>query len=149
MRQENFFIILTFSLRRNYGEWSKRIYYIDRTREYNRRWYCISIEWKWFIDIRWTCFWNNQTFVYDWLDFRKIQFYFTGDFMAVLRKFSHVLLPRQSSSLLQQWDLWGPLILITTLAILLQSRATHESNGVQFAEVFSLMFIGAIVVTVS
>ena len=69
--------------------------------------------------------------------------------MAVFRKFSHVLLPRQSSSLLQQWDLWGPLILITTLGILLQSNATHTSNGVQFAEVFSLMFIGAIVVTVS
>jgi hypothetical protein len=80
--------------------------------------------------------------------YRKFVFIFTGDLFAVLRKFSHALLPRQSSSLLQQWDLWGPLILITTLAILLESHATKASNGVQFAEVFSLMFIGAIVVTV-
>ncbi len=79
---------------------------------------------------------------------RRFWFYFLGDLTAVLRKFSHALIPRQSSSLLQQWDLWGPLILITTLAVLLQSNATKVSHGVQFAEVFSLMFIGSIVVTV-
>ena len=73
---------------------------------------------------------------------------FSGDLLDVFRKFSYVLIPRQSSTILQQWDLWGPLILITTLAILLQSNATKASNGVEFAEVFSLMFLGAIVVTV-
>jgi hypothetical protein len=82
------------------------------------------------------------------ISIENLFFIFTGDLFAVLRKFSHALLPRQSSSLLQQWDLWGPLILITSLAILLESHATKASNGVQFAEVFSLMFIGAIVVTV-
>lgn len=60
-----------------------------------------------------------------------------------------MLLPRQSSALLHQWDLWGPLFLITSLAILLQSHATKESNGVEFAQVFLLMLFGAIVVTVS
>ncbi len=74
--------------------------------------------------------------------------YFKGDLIGVFRKFNHALIPRQSSPLLQQWDLWGPLILITTLAILLQSNATKASNGVQFAEVFTLMFIGSIIVTV-
>jgi len=75
-------------------------------------------------------------------------FNFKGDLIAVFNKFNHALIPRQSSSLLQQWDLWGPLILITTLAILLQSNATKYSNGVHFAEVFTLMFIGSIIVTV-
>lgn len=70
------------------------------------------------------------------------------DLFAVFRKFSYVIIPRQSSTLLQQWDLWGPLILITALAVLLQSNSTKISNGIQFAEVFSLMFIGAIIVTV-
>ncbi len=50
---------------------------------------------------------------------------------------------------MQQWDLWGPLILVTTLAILLQGNATKSSSGVQFAEVFTLMLIGSIAVTVS
>ena len=67
----------------------------------------------------------------------------------MIRKFGHTLVPRGSSTLLQQWDLWGPLILVTTLAILLQSSATKSSAGVQFAEVFTLMLIGSISVTVS
>ena len=72
-----------------------------------------------------------------------------GDLSAVIRKFGHTLVPRGSSTLLQQWDLWGPLILVTTLAILLQSTATKSSAGVQFAEVFTLMLIGSVSVTVS
>lgn len=72
----------------------------------------------------------------------------SGDLLSVFQKLTYVLFPRQSSTILQQWDLWGPLILITTLAILLQSNATKASNGVEFAEVFSLMFLGAIIVTV-
>ena len=71
-----------------------------------------------------------------------------GDLSAVFRKFGYALIPRQSSTLLQQWDLWGPLILVTILAILLQSNATASSGGVQFAEVFTLMLIGSIAVTV-
>ncbi|CAF3723408.1 unnamed protein product, partial [Rotaria sordida] len=69
------------------------------------------------------------------------------DLSAVIRKFGYAVIPRQSTTLLQQWDLWGPLILITTLAILLQSNATKSSTGVQFAEVFTLMLIGSIAVT--
>ena len=71
-----------------------------------------------------------------------------GDIGSVFHKFNHVIFPRQSTKLLEQWDLWGPLILITTLAILLQSRATEQSHGVQFAEIFSLIFFGSIIVTV-
>ncbi len=75
-------------------------------------------------------------------------FSFQGDLGAVIRKFGYAIIPRHSSTLLQQWDLWGPLILVTTLAILLQSNATKSSAGVQFAEVFTLMLIGSIAVTV-
>lgn len=80
--------------------------------------------------------------------FRSSLLSLSGDLFAVLRKLSFVLLPRQSSALLHQWDLWGPLFLITSLAILLQSNATKESDGVEFAQVFLLMLFGAIVVTV-
>ncbi|CAF1555638.1 unnamed protein product [Rotaria sp. Silwood1] len=71
------------------------------------------------------------------------------DLYAVLRKFGHALIPRKSLTLLQQWDLWGPLILVTTLAILLQSNSTKTSSGIQFAEVFTLMLIGSIIVTIN
>jgi hypothetical protein len=71
-----------------------------------------------------------------------------GDLRAVLQKFTHVLVPRRSSALLQQWDLGGPMILITTLAILLQTNTTKTSAGIQFAQVFLLMLVGAIAVTV-
>ncbi|CAF1072441.1 unnamed protein product [Rotaria sordida] len=71
------------------------------------------------------------------------------DLSAVLRKFSHALIPRQSLTLLQQWDLWGPLILVTTLAILLQTNTTKTSSGMHFAEVFILMLIGSIAITIN
>ncbi|CAF3749142.1 unnamed protein product [Rotaria sp. Silwood1] len=72
-----------------------------------------------------------------------------SDLYAVLRKFGHALIPRKSLTLLQQWDLWGPLILVTTLAILLQSNSTKTSSGIHFAEVFTLMLIGSIIVTIN
>ncbi|CAF0733779.1 unnamed protein product [Didymodactylos carnosus] len=64
------------------------------------------------------------------------------DLSAVLRKFGHALVPRETQTLLKDWDLWGPLMLSTVLAVLLQSNPTKSSSGVQFAEVFSLMAIG-------
>lgn len=75
-------------------------------------------------------------------------FYLSGDLGAVIKKFGHALIPRESSTLLKQWDLWGPLILITILAILLQSDSTRKSSGMQFAEVITLMLIGSIIVSV-
>ncbi|CAF1448305.1 unnamed protein product [Rotaria magnacalcarata] len=71
------------------------------------------------------------------------------DLGAVLRKFGYAVIPRESATLLQQWDLWGPLILVTILAILLQSSSTKVSSGVEFAQVFTLMLMGSIAVTVN
>ena len=59
------------------------------------------------------------------------------DLRAVGNKFVHVLYPRRSSALLRDWDLWGPLLLCVTLALLLQGGAadSDDQGGPQFAEV--------------
>lgn len=59
------------------------------------------------------------------------------DLRAVGKKFIHVLYPKRSSALLRDWDLWGPLLLCVTLALLLQGGAADKDDqgGPQFAEV--------------
>lgn len=59
------------------------------------------------------------------------------DLRAVGNKFIHVLYPKRSSALLRDWDLWGPLLLCVTLALLLQGGVadTEDQGGPQFAEV--------------
>lgn len=59
------------------------------------------------------------------------------DLRAVGKKFIHVLYPKRSSALLRDWDLWGPLLLCVTLALLLQGGAadSDDQGGPQFAEV--------------
>lgn len=61
------------------------------------------------------------------------------DLRAVGNKFIHVLYPKRSSALLRDWDLWGPLLLCVTLALLLQGGAADrdDQGGPQFAEVKS------------
>ncbi|KAJ7392927.1 Yip1 member 6 [Desmophyllum pertusum] len=74
------------------------------------------------------------------------------DLTAVGKKFLHVLVPRQSKSLLREWDLWGPLILCVLLAMMLQGHTVVDSNsdgGPQFAEVFVVVWVGALVITVN
>jgi len=72
------------------------------------------------------------------------------DVKAVGNKFVHVLIPRDDSELLKDWDLWGPLLLCTLLAILLQghSGGAHD-GGPQFAQVFVIIWVGAAVVTMN
>ncbi|XP_059173814.1 protein YIPF6-like [Physella acuta] len=77
------------------------------------------------------------------------------DVKAVGYKFAHVLVPKRSRVLLKEWDLWGPLVLCTFLAIMLQG-STDELNmmgendgGPQFAEVFVIYWLGASVVTLN
>lgn len=63
------------------------------------------------------------------------------DLRAVGNKFIHVLYPKRSSALLRDWDLWGPLLLCVTLALLLQGGAadSDDQGGPQFAEVLHLV----------
>ncbi|XP_029349780.1 protein YIPF6 [Echeneis naucrates] len=73
------------------------------------------------------------------------------DLRAVGTKFVHVLYPKRSSALLRDWDLWGPLLLCVTLALLLQGGAAEgdDQGGPQFAEVFVIVWFGSIVITLN
>nr|XP_046268002.1 protein YIPF6 [Scatophagus argus] len=73
------------------------------------------------------------------------------DLRAVGNKFIHVLYPKRSSALLRDWDLWGPLLLCVTLALLLQGGATDsdDQGGPQFAEVFVIIWFGSIIITLN
>lgn len=72
------------------------------------------------------------------------------DIKAVGSKFYHVIIPRDGSLLLNDWDLWGPLILCTLLAIILQGHSDGKHDGgPQFAQVFVIIWVGAGVVTLN
>ncbi|KAM9340928.1 protein YIPF6 [Symphorus nematophorus] len=73
------------------------------------------------------------------------------DLRAVGNKFIHVLYPKRSSALLRDWDLWGPLLLCVTLALLLQGGAadSDDQGGPQFAEVFVIVWFGSIIITLN
>uniref|UniRef100_A0A1A7WLI9 Protein YIPF n=1 Tax=Iconisemion striatum TaxID=60296 RepID=A0A1A7WLI9_9TELE len=73
------------------------------------------------------------------------------DLRAVGNKFVHVLYPKRSSVLLRDWDLWGPLLLCVTLALLLQGGAadSNDQGGPQFAEVFVIIWFGSIIITLN
>lgn len=76
------------------------------------------------------------------------------DLVAVGSKFYHVLYPKDSKSLLKDWDLWGPLILCTFMATVLQGHDTDSESkdgdgGPQFAEVFVIVWVGAMIVTLN
>ncbi|GBM36580.1 Protein YIPF6 [Araneus ventricosus] len=73
------------------------------------------------------------------------------DLKAVGVKFYHVLYPKQKKALLKDWDLWGPLILCVFLASTLQNESSDNLNdgGLQFAEIFFIVWFGAVVVTVN
>lgn len=73
------------------------------------------------------------------------------DLRAVGNKFIHVLYPKRSSALLRDWDLWGPLLLCVTLALLLQGGAadSEDDGGPQFAEVFVIIWFGSIIITLN
>ncbi|CAO1396623.1 unnamed protein product [Diamesa tonsa] len=75
---------------------------------------------------------------------------FLRDVRAVGSKFYHVLYPKEKNSLLKEWDLWGPLVLCTFMATILQGTNDNMNDGgPEFAEVFVIVWIGAMVVTVN
>eukprot|EP00730_Choanoeca_flexa_P006504 TRINITY_DN12164_c0_g2_i1.p2 TRINITY_DN12164_c0_g2~~TRINITY_DN12164_c0_g2_i1.p2 ORF type:complete len:237 (+),score=61.37 TRINITY_DN12164_c0_g2_i1:96-806(+) len=71
------------------------------------------------------------------------------DLLAILTKFYYVFLPHQGKALLNDWDLWGPMALTMTLALLLRASAGEDSQSEVFAGVFFIICIGAVVVTVN
>lgn len=75
------------------------------------------------------------------------------DIRAVAVKFYHVLYPKEKNTLLKEWDLWGPLILCTFMATVLQgsssSSSSEDSGGPEFAQVFVIVWIGSAIVTLN
>ncbi|KAJ8891026.1 hypothetical protein PR048_010535 [Dryococelus australis] len=74
------------------------------------------------------------------------------DLKAVGAKFFHVLYPKEKKSLLKEWDLWGPLVLCTLMAMIIQGSSSADSTndgGPEFAEVFVIVWIGSMVVTIN
>ncbi|RMZ93036.1 hypothetical protein BpHYR1_005276 [Brachionus plicatilis] len=71
------------------------------------------------------------------------------DLKAVAYKLGHVFFPKQSTLLLKDWDLWGPLTLCVILSISLEGNYKVNSNAPEFASVFALISFGAIVVTIN
>uniref|UniRef100_A0A8C8GEX9 Protein YIPF n=1 Tax=Oncorhynchus tshawytscha TaxID=74940 RepID=A0A8C8GEX9_ONCTS len=73
------------------------------------------------------------------------------DLKAVGKKFVHVMYPKKSSALLRDWDLWGPLLLCVTLALMLQGGSVNskEDGGPQFAEVFVIIWFGSVIITLN
>lgn len=74
------------------------------------------------------------------------------DLKAVGVKFGYVLFPKEKKTLLKEWDLWGPLMLCTFMAMILQGSAQADhitEGGPEFAEVFVIVWIGSMVVTLN
>lgn len=71
------------------------------------------------------------------------------DLKAIGYKFGHVFFPKTSTLLLRDWDLWGPLSLCVLLAILLQGNSSEDANAPEFASLFALFAVGAVMVTVN
>ncbi|KAK3868526.1 hypothetical protein Pcinc_002273 [Petrolisthes cinctipes] len=86
---------------------------------------------------------------------------FMRDLNAVGTKFFHVLYPKEKKTLLKEWDLWGPLILCTFIAMMVQgsqdvpkvkpedSEIPKHDGGPEFAQVFVIVWLGAAVVTLN
>jgi len=78
------------------------------------------------------------------------------DLAAIGSKFLHVIYPVEKKSLLREWDLWGPLILCTFMATVLQGHDTETvvdgevvDGGPKFAEVFVIVWMGSLIVTLN
>ena len=78
------------------------------------------------------------------------------DLKAVGHKFLSVLYPKKGENFLREWDLWGPLVLCTFLAIMLKSDDSTGANGMvlgdggpEFAEVFMVVWLVSLVITIN
>ncbi|KAF4613586.1 hypothetical protein D9613_007649 [Agrocybe pediades] len=72
------------------------------------------------------------------------------DLLSIYSKLVQVLYPRRSSGreVLRDWDLWGPLLLCLSLAIMLSINAPPASSLSVFSSVIVICSMGALTVTV-
>lgn len=72
------------------------------------------------------------------------------DFRGIRDKLLVVVCPfLGSGEELREWDLWGPLLLCLTLAVLLSNGVGNQQGSVVFSAVFVLVWVGAAVVTLN
>ncbi|KAI8888403.1 Yip1-domain-containing protein [Backusella circina FSU 941] len=71
------------------------------------------------------------------------------DLSKVAHKSLQVLHPKGDRNVLKDWDLWGPLLLCLTLAITLSLNAPDSQSVPIFTGVFTIVWLGAAVVTVN
>lgn len=72
------------------------------------------------------------------------------DVYAIGHKLIVVVWPSQSNDQeMREWDLWGPLFLCLTLALILASKAGSSESGLVFCAVFVIVWLGAAVVTLN
>ncbi|GAN06269.1 yip1-domain-containing protein [Mucor ambiguus] len=94
---------------------------------------------------------NTNTSVYsgqDTLD-EPVTVTISRDLKKVGNKLLQVLHPNGDRDVLRDWDLWGPLLLCLTLAILLSIRAPDNQAVSIFTSVFVIVWLGAAVVTLN
>lgn len=60
-----------------------------------------------------------------------------------------VLIPRRNTDVLRDWDLWGPLLLCLSLAIMLSVTAPTDQSALVFSGVFTIIWCGAGVVALN
>lgn len=71
------------------------------------------------------------------------------DLKNIGTKMTYVLVPRKNKALLRDWDLWGPLVLCLSLAIILSLTAPSAQSSIVFTGVFVVIWCGAAVVTLN
>ncbi|WVF72807.1 hypothetical protein IAT40_007625 [Kwoniella sp. CBS 6097] len=73
------------------------------------------------------------------------------DLNSIYAKLLQVLYPPKggNTQLLRDWDLWGPLVICLSLAIILSVDSPQEQSMQVFSLVISLITIGSVVVTIN
>ncbi|KAI8365254.1 Yip1 domain-containing protein [Radiomyces spectabilis] len=71
------------------------------------------------------------------------------DLSKVANKLKQVLHPKGDRKVLKDWDLWGPLLLCLSLAIILCAKAPKDQAVSIFTGVFVIVWLGAAVVTLN
>ena len=69
--------------------------------------------------------------------------------IALFFSLFQVCVPRENTKVLHDWDLWGPLLLCVTLAMLLRDSAEDNQKVLVFTGVFVIIWCGAGVVTLN
>ncbi|KAJ1979065.1 hypothetical protein H4R34_002978 [Dimargaris verticillata] len=64
-------------------------------------------------------------------------------------KLTQVLLPKSRENSLRDWDLWGPLLLCLSLAIIMSLQAPDKQSAAVFTGVFVIVWCGAAIVTLN